>query len=210
MSLSMQEFERGVAYWATTRWPKDFHNGFYGRLAEQNPRGQFSEAWWQRFLPHLRAWKATRPARTAVLTRKATESLETLRETWARSCDPVADRDIAEVDWVQVADFPAVVAEIKPDRSLLQPVRSPVFTAKFCHFLLPAVFPVVDRAAMGLPFGATYRAHFEGARQEWATTPESTRQELQAALESRIDAPLTAGYPLTNKVVELCLIGRRN
>jgi hypothetical protein len=210
MSLTMHEFKRGVAYWETTRWPKDFHNGFYGDLAQQDPRGNFTEAWWQGFLPHLRTWKATRPARTAVLTREATDSLPTLRETWARCCSPVAGRDVAEVDWTDVADFPAVVAGIKPDRSLLQPVRSPVFTAKFCHFLLPAVFPVVDRAAMGLPFGATYQAHFEGVRREWAATPDSTCQELHTALRSRIDAPLVPGYPLTNKVIELCLIGRRN
>ncbi len=46
-----------------------------------------------------------------------------------------------------------------------------MFTAKFCHFLLPTVFPLVDRAVMGLPFGTRYQAHFEGVQREWAETP---------------------------------------
>ena len=61
MSLALTEFERGVAYWLTTTWPPDFHNGFYQTMADANPQGRFNEAWWKDFLPVLRAWVATRP-----------------------------------------------------------------------------------------------------------------------------------------------------
>lgn len=115
-----------------------------------------------------------------------------------------------EVGWAQVEQFPALVGSFKRTAARREPVHSPVFTAKFCHFLLPAVFPVVDRAAMGLPFGTSYQAHFEGVQREWAETPADTRQELYAALTLAIDAPLVPGYPRTNKVAELCLIGRRH
>ena len=86
-------------------------------------------------------------------------------------------------------------------------MASPVFTSKFCHFLAPAIFPVVDNAAMGNPF-STYEACFRTFRAEWLSTDEVTRQALVFRLTKLIDAPLVAGYPTKNKIVELCLIGR--
>jgi hypothetical protein len=204
MPLTMHEFERGVAYWRqSTRWPADFHNAFYARLAEQNPHGEFTEAWWQQFSRDLRAWRATRPLPRAVLTHHAVRTMPALQDAWSRRIAPLGGRDIAEVTWGQIEEFPALVRAIKPG-------RRPVFTAKFCHFLLPAVFPVVDGAVMGLPFGDTYQAHFDGVQREWISTPAAMQDELKAVLTTLIDAPLTPGYPLVNKIVELCLIGRRN
>ena len=46
----------------------------------------------------------------------------------------------------RVNPFINVIHEIKN-------VNSPVFTSKFCHFISPKRFPVIDRKAMGLPFG---------------------------------------------------------
>jgi hypothetical protein len=204
----MREFEGGVAYWRSeTGWPADFHNAFYGRLADQNPHGDFTAAWWETFSRHLNDWKAFRPTRRADVMVNALRVLPALREAWVECCASVVDRDIAEVAWAQVEDFPAIAGGLKRGRSR-EPVRSPVFTAKFCHFLLPAVFPVVDRKVMGLPFGDSYKGHFEGVQREWAATPAAIREELHAALTSKIRVPLAPSYPLTNKVVELCLIGR--
>jgi hypothetical protein len=53
------------------------------------------------------------------------------------SCAPFLDQDITAVSWDDVKAFPDEVARIKQ-------VRSPVFTSKFCHFLLPRVYPVID------------------------------------------------------------------
>jgi hypothetical protein len=203
MPLTMQELENGIAYWRNgTKWPADFHNAFYGELADQDPHGNFDLAWWQTFSRHLSAWRANRPLSGRELTANAEREFEALTQTWERCCAPHAGRDITGVRWDQVADWVEVVAAIKP-------VRSPVFLSKFSHFLLPQVYPVVDRAVMGMPFGATYRAHFQGVQKEWATTPADTQQELQAQLLSRIGAPLAPTYPVINKVVEICLIGRR-
>jgi hypothetical protein len=211
MPLTMREFEDGVAYWRdSTRWPSDFHNAFYGRLADQDPHGRFTEAWWATFRRHLTVWKAIRPASPAALSANAVAAFPELRSAWNECCDPVVDREIDEVAWERVERFPAIVGPLKRTGPRKEPVRSPVFTAKFCHFLLPAVFPLVDGAVMGLPFGLSYRAHYLGVQREWAQTPVDTRRDLHAALTSRIGAPLTSGYPLTNKVIELCLIGRRH
>ena len=204
MPLTSREFEQGAEYWTTaTRWPADFHNVFYGQMAERNPNGAFDSAWWQPFARELRRWIATRGVSMQVLTRNAEAAFPELADTWERCCAPNTDRDISTVKWGEVSDWVQVVAAIKS-------VHSPVFRAKFSHFLLPQVFPVVDGGVMGFPFGYSYQSHFEGVQREWANTPPELRQELREALVSRIDAPLTATYPVINKIAEICLIGRRH
>lgn len=80
---------------------------------------------------------------------------------------------------------------------------------QFCHFLAPAIFPLVDNAAMGNPF-PTYEACFAAYRAEWLATDEVILQALVSRLARLIDTPLAEGYPTKNKVVELCLIGRNH
>ena len=201
MSLKLAELERGVAFWQSgTKWPPDFHNDFYRRMADANPRGAFDDAWWVAFLPELRKWRATRPRGSAFLTSRAQARFSVLARVWELTVEPNLGQDIASIEWSRVSAFPALVSEIKN-------VASPVFTSKFCHFLVPAIFPVVDNAAMGNPF-STYEACFRTFKAEWLSTDEVTRQALVSWLTNLIDAPLVAGYPTKNKIVELCLIGR--
>lgn len=203
MSLRLAEFERGVAYWLEeTDWPSDFHNTFYREMAEANPRGSFDDAWWAGFLPVLRAWRATRPRGSDFLTPRARDRFNAMAQTWRTAVEPNLGGDIASVEWSQVWAFPVLVAEIKD-------VTSPVFASKFCHFLAPAVFPIVDNAAMGNPY-PTYAACFNAYRSEWFSTDEATRQSLATQLAHLIGASLDDGYPIKNKVVELCLIGRNH
>jgi hypothetical protein len=172
-------------------------------MAERNPEGNFDELWWKPFLGELNRWKATRGrGRTnAYLTSRAVTRFGTLGHAWNSGCAPNLNNDISGVQWAEVADFADIVAEIKD-------VRSPVFTSKFCHFLLPQVFPVVDRRAMGNPF-ATYSSYFESVRAEWSCTSQKTRVLLRATLDELIGMAKIPTYPTTNKIVELCLIGRR-
>ncbi len=209
MALTMREFEAGIAYWRE-RWPRDLHNCFYAQLDAENPRGDFTPQWWGGFLPHLTAWKAIRPASPRAVTARVLESLPELREMWTTSCSGIGGDDITAVHWKTVEDLVAVVRTFKQRRLRPEPVRSPVFTAKFCHFLLPAVFPVVDRAAMGLPSGSEYGAHYEAVQREWESTPDHVQQELRAALAVQVREPLTPTFPVVNKIVEICLIGRRH
>jgi hypothetical protein len=98
MPLTMREFGDGIAYWRdSTRWPADFHNAFYGRLADQNPHGEFAVEWWETFSRHLSAWKAIRPASTAELTGNAMTAFPALRGVWSECCAPVAGLDTHEV-----------------------------------------------------------------------------------------------------------------
>jgi hypothetical protein len=161
-------------------------------------------AWWTCFLSELTKWKATRGRGKTkeYLTQRASARFEALGRAWSTACAPYADSDISTVRWDQVAALPATAAEIKD-------VRSPVFTSKFCHFLLPQVYPVVDNRAMGNRF-PTYRAYFESVQGEWSSTPEETRALLVAELDGLIGSDKILRYPATNKLVELCLIGRHH
>jgi hypothetical protein len=202
VSLTLGELQRGVTYWRDTGWPRDFHNAFYRDMADTNPHGAFDDSWWAVFLPVLRAWRATRPRGSVFLTARAKARFSALTQTWALTVEPNLGHDIASLEWSQVSTFPMLVGEIKD-------VASPVFASKFCHFLAPAIFPVVDNAAMGNSF-PTYQACFTAYKAEWSSTDEVTRQALVSRLAHLINAPLADGYPTKNKVVELCLIGRNH
>lgn len=199
--FTLQEFDAGVAYWRTTRWPADFHNDFYRRMKDLNPNGNFNTPWWIGFLKELGRWRATRGRTHQYLTTRAQARFASLGQAWSTGCAPNLDKDISGVTWEQVAAFADTVAEIKN-------VRSPVFTSKFCHFLLPQVFPVVDNRAMGNPF-RIYKSYFEFVQREWSETQEATRSALCARLDRLIGPERIPTYPTVNKVAELCLIGRR-
>ena len=116
---------------------------------------------------------------------------------------PHLEADIEGVEWHQLSAFPRLVAEIKD-------VTSPVFCSKFCHFLAPRIFPVIDNAAMGAPF-RTYEAYFTAARAEWLATRTPTREALVVLLTEEVRArgrPPFSGFPMKCKLIELCMIGR--
>jgi hypothetical protein len=204
MPLTIDEFRRGVEFWRTRRWDQDFHNRFYGQLAAANPHGQFDLGWWETFLPRLVRWRAIRPLSRASMTSHATAAFPALTTAWRQSVAPLAGKDISEFEWDDVAAFPETVTPIKPLRR-----PSPVFTSKFCHFLAPHVFPVVDNAAMGNRH-AHYRDHYQSVRDAWLTTSPATQRVLRQEMTNAVGGPLAADYPVVNKAVELCLIGRRH
>lgn len=198
MALTLTEFYAGLAAWP---WTQGLHNRFYQQIGGCFG-GVFNTTWWNCIWPHLHAWRATRSGGTkAAMTARAMAASPNLSAQWTACCVPILNQTIMAVTWGAVAPFVAAVAPIKP-------VRSPVFRAKLSHFLLPRVFPVVDGALMGFPFGKTYREHFVGVQTEWRSTPSRVQNQLQAALRRAIGAPLTPGYPQVNKVVEVCLMGR--
>jgi hypothetical protein len=205
--LNLEELDAGIAFWRSRRlWPADFHNDLYAVLAAANPHGDFTLEWWRAFLKRLQAWKATRPFTGDVLTARFVESAPALSEAWS-SCEPLLTQDISTVPWARVAAFADEVATIKPTRS-----PSPVFTSKFCHFLAPAIFPVVDNEGLGNAW-RTYEQYFECVQDEWAATDASVRDAMAAKLTALVEAvgeSVVTAYPMTNKIVELCLMGRHH
>ena len=210
VSVPLRELRDGIAYWRSqTRWPKDLHNAKYAEWAGQNPNGNFTVDWWDRYqLPRLSGWKATRGVTHAILTERFRSSMDDLGRAWREACLPYVDQDVTAVDWDLISAFPAEAGKIKP----LKHGPSTVFTSKFCHFLLPRVFPLVDNAALGA--GRTpYGSYFKCVKEEWAGTSPAAQDALIAELTRVIEAEGPAvfpGFPLVNKIVELRRIGRRH
>jgi hypothetical protein len=130
-----------------------------------------------------------------------------LGRVWTDTCEPFLDVDITAVTWDQVSAFPTLVATIKPTRS-----NSPVFASKFCHFLLPRVFPVVDNEGLGNRW-LTYEKYFRHVQDEWAITDDADRSAMIMAITDRVKrtgASVFSGYPYVTKLVELRLIGRQH
>ncbi|WAC92241.1 hypothetical protein [Mycobacterium sp. Aquia_213] len=208
-SQALRELEDGLAFWDSRRaWGHDLGNADYEAWANENPRGAFTLDWWKPFLGRLNRWRATRgPDSGEVLTSRFMSCAADLGRAWADSCEPFIDVDITAVNWDQVSAFPTLVATIKPTRS-----RSPVFASKFCHFLLPRVFPVVDNEGLGNRW-LTYEKYFRHVQDEWASTNEADRSAMIMAITDRIEktgATVFSGYPYATKLVELRLIGRQH
>jgi hypothetical protein len=206
VNAAIRELADGVAYWRSHGWPADLNNAEYDEWARNNPNGNFTLDWWQQYqLPRLREWRATRPYSGAVLTPRYTECVTALEAAWQAACAPNLERDITSVTWEEVMAFPNKVAKIKPTNA-----PSPTFTSKFCHFLLPKVFPVVDNDAVAGGWGlGNYQTYFKFVQYEWSSTDASTRADLITALtEATGSTQLYSGYPIVNKIVELRLIGR--
>jgi hypothetical protein len=206
-SPAMRELADGLAFWRShPRWPTDLHNEEYQKWARQNPHGNFTLEWWQQYqLPRLTRWIATRPYGGRDLTPRFIERASALCTTWRTACAPFLERDISTVTWTDVEAFPNEVAKIKPTR-----VPSSVFTSKFCHFLLPTVFPVVDNAAIGGSW-QTYEHYFSFVQDEWTATDAVTQSALVATLTKATGAKeIFSGFPVINKVIELRLMGRHH
>jgi hypothetical protein len=134
-----------------------------------------------------------------------TKSAAALSSAGQAACLPWLEEDISTVTWDQVKAFPTEVAKIKPTKA-----ASPVFTSKFCHFLLPRVFPAVDNARLGSRW-PTYEAYFGVVQDEWGSTGTATQADLVKELTRLIEAadePVFSRFPMTNKIVELRLMGR--
>jgi hypothetical protein len=206
---ALQELVAGIAFWRSRPlWPDDFHNGDYETWAAENPDGDFTDDWWFPFLRRLRDWIAIRPASYAEITERFVRRRAALSEAWAVFCRPFRDRDISSVTWEHVAGFPLLVGEIKPMKS----APSTVFVSKFCHFLLPKIFPVVDNEGSGGRW-RTYEQYFKQVQMVWAETPEELKTDLIARMNSEVELagrPVLAAFPTTNKIVELRLIGRHH
>jgi hypothetical protein len=204
MALTIAEFTAGLNYWVnSTRWPRDLQNSDYTRWRTSNSDGTFLTAWWNPFLRELGQWRANRPKSYAFITQRFNASTPALAGAWKTSCAPYLGREITQVTWQKVAGFPAVVAPLKG-------VASPVFTSKFCHFLLPKVFPVVDNAAMGNRW-PDYATYFQVVQNEWAATSPNLQTAFTAAVTAQVQSTgqaLSPDFPIVNKAVELCLIGR--
>jgi hypothetical protein len=204
VSVNQADFIAGMRYWATTSWPPDYHNADYNSLAAQNPHGNFTDQWWDATLRRLNQWKATRPVAGATITALFQDHRTALQNAWIASCEPVINSDISAVPWKQIESFAFLASQLKPNAPM------PVFTSKFCHFLMPRVFPVVDGKAMGV-YWPDYEAHYTFVQLEWNTTAPADQATLRLQMMKEIQTTgqqVSPHFPMETKIVELALIGR--
>ena len=205
MPLDSALVEVGIDFWHRRGWSGDFHNAFYLNVVPQlRPAGgRFDRDWWDGIWPTLRAWSATRHGGTrAAMTQRAEQEFPALERLWLEKVSPRLCDDLSVVPWDEVSEFTSHVSSIKD-------VRSPVFTSKLCHFLIPQVFPVVDNWAMGNPY-TTYCEYYQAAQSMWCETDVQTKQALVARLAALIGPAVGPEFPMACKLVELHLIGKRN
>lgn len=117
--------------------------------------------------------------------------------------------DLATAEWSMLAD-------LYETARLIKGVQSPVFPSKLCHFILPNLYPVIDRAVIGLD--SSYQAYWRYCQHQWLSC--TARNDLIDRLKKvivegtmpRQGAPageVAAQYPWSTKITELCLIGSR-
>ncbi len=216
MSGVLHELKDGIAHWRSALpWPCDFHNSEYKRWAEWNSREIITSETWEKFLcPELQKWKALRgiPGGNKNFFNERFEANQTsINAAWRILRAGCKDIDITGVDisapQSEVHAFYTAVAKIKDTKN-----HSPVFASKFCHFMAPNIFPVIDNKAIGLG-SQSYETYFAEVHRKWSAINVQVQGELIAELTSRIErcgASLYEKYPFVNKIVELCSIGRRN
>ena len=147
-----------------------------------NEKRDFSAAWWKPFLRRLHDWIAIRPATCAEVTERLVERHDALALAWAMKCARCINLDITGISWAKISRFADLVGEIRPMKRL----PSPVFTSKFCHLLLPEVFPVVENEGSGnrwLPC----KHYFKHLRSLWKATPDDVYEQV-ISLDDRIQA----------------------
>lgn len=207
---AVRELRAGAAFWRTTNWPRDFHNSDYERWFQENPKGDFTTEWWNRFLKkQLHPWIATRGDTHAAITARFLQNAAALRESWQTVCAShlAHDHDISAVTWEEIRPFPDLVAKLKPTRN-----PSLVFTSKFCHFLLPKIFPVGDNLVLGVGQWP-YERYFRHVQRERVSNGVVTQTELVAELTRLIEdrgSRVYSRFPMINKIAELRIIGRRH
>ncbi len=204
MPFNLDELQAGVNYWRNTNWPQDFHNQFYIDLAAHNQIGLFTPGWWPGIFQRLRSWRATRPRSFAYINENTLERLDRLHELWVE-VNALPD-DITTMD-LQINN--ALIFNFVNEIHSIKNVNSPVFTSKFCHFVSPKRFAVIDRLAMGLPFNS-YVDYLHYVRQEWNNTEDEVRNQLINFFTNEIGHNVYEAYPFHTKIAEVCLIGRNN
>src|SRR3989442_1566656 len=78
--------------------------------------------------------------------------------------------------------------------------------------LWPRVFPVVDNEAMGGRW-QRYEDYFRFVQDQWEATSPEDRDQMRRYLAGVIEltgSEVFDGFPMTNKLVELRIIGRRH
>ncbi len=191
--LTPDNLKRGMDGFWDRGWPKDFHADLYDYLAEIQRDGLSSE-WWDESVGFLSEWQAIRPKTKEFVHQRGKPRLAKMR----KSLQNIKAQDIKTCEWDSVADLFNTAHEIKN-------VHSPVLASKLCHFILPAIFPVLDNEALDFPI-PSYQYYWNYCRQQWLAC--DNKKQLKEILRPHLNQQDGENYPWAVKIIELCIMGK--
>jgi hypothetical protein len=158
-----------------------------------------SDEWWEATVRRLSRWRAIRPLRNQTVLQAGRESLSELASLYHGLAAQHLQLETAS--WADVSMLFAAAARLKPTKS-----NSPVFGSKLCHFMLPALYPVIDRAAVG--WDVPYERYWSACRDSWLDAAD-LHSELMAIVDLRVPDVDRSTFPYQTKIPELCISGER-
>jgi hypothetical protein len=154
----------------------------------------------------LWAWKAIRspkpPNTKEEIKTRGKERLKRIAEQYeAIRMVSTGEPRIGDTSWDELQGLFDICSEIKRGE---RQNASPVFACKMCHFLFPAIFPVIDNLATGV---FDYEFYWRGMKDEWHRF--SFKEEARAQLSEYVNSAGAAHqlYPWETKIIELSHIG---
>lgn len=199
--VTKSNLQQGLSFWQTKKsWPPDLHNDFYQRLYLLKQEG-LNDKWWRAIVDHLWRWRAIRPKNKNYVLERGKERLGQLQaeyEQIQKICTNFTS-SLSELSWEDMAHLYQVSYSIKN-------VNSPVFGSKLCHFIIPELFPVIDRDAIGIG-DQPYSNYWKFCKEQWLSS--TAQSELVEMIKQTIGPNIIDHYPYAVKITELCIIGNR-
>ncbi|HEX4322971.1 MAG TPA: hypothetical protein VHZ52_18800 [Acidobacteriaceae bacterium] len=201
MIISSKNLEFGLKWWIEkTPWGEEFVNDEYYDIYKIRA-GRVDSDWLKLTVDRLWTWRAIRSPRPPnskdEITRRGFHQIQAI----SIECERLfgisnSELSIEDVKWEDISGLYNLVLPIK--------CASHMFASKFCHFLFPKVFMVVDNLATGV---IEYEFYWRGMKEEWSRCQE--KDNLTRILENNIKSSrsLHLDYPFETKIIELSQIG---
>jgi len=203
--INIDNLNRGIEIFkGRINWPRDFHNGFYKLLSEKFNEYflgiQEPELYLRYIVDNLAIWKALRGRHGFTKQFLMTKLIEE-NDLLMGFITVLRNRNLS-IDIANYEDIQNIFNFAKG----LKRAESPVFASKFCHFLFPNLFVVVDNELSQAR--TDYRTYWEFCKQSWSLCPN--KEILKEILNEEIQNNLIPNYPYSCKIAELCYIGKGN
>ncbi len=175
----------------------DFHNGLYLALATYRKNG-ILPTYWQELVDILWDWQAIRGVRGITkeyIFEEGKKRMDKLIKYYQKIyISSNKQYSLENVKWNDVVDLFTTSQDIKG-------VASPVFASKFCHFLLPHLYPIIDNTLVKGTWN-TYHQYWEACKKGWLECRE--KETLIKILKDEIPGDVCPEFPWCTKIVELC------
>lgn len=196
--ISRENLRRGIeVFQSHTHWNQDFHNSFYRDLHALN-QSEITPTTWHQLVNYLWDWRAIRPSSKQQIYDVGLQHLQAINQILYSFNQP-SQLTFEQATWDILEPLFTIGQAIKG-------VASPVFASKFCHFLRPHLYPVVDQAVLGIG-NQKYATYWHLGHQNWLDCPHQT--ELVNLLHQTMGDEPFVDYPWATKIIELCTIGNR-